>query len=1183
MRAIAALAILLALAVIGVRVAMLQVPERREELQAMVGRATGLDIRLQKLKARWSIGGPEIYATGVEVYVPNGGPRLARARAVSISTDLKRMLLRRELKSGRIRLIGPEVRVVRTATGLQLEGQSLLHRAPDKGPMNSDAIPNGSLQIEDGRLTVLDGVLPAGAAGAQPEVWLKLQGLRFSLQRDRDAVKFAGDLRLPQQLGGLLQFSGSASGRLDDPRHLQWQLTAAGHELQLDAWQQFLSGRWQGLHPRGRVQALNVAFASSGLQPPSFKVAAWFSAVGIDPVERVPGLRGLSGELHATEKSGQARLTAANFSLSMPYRFREPILADSAAATLDWSRDESGAWHLLTRGAQASSPYGSAVADLEVTLPADGSSRLIKLHGRFQNGEVKEAWRYLPVDRLSNPATLAWLDEAFRAGRVVSGEVSLEGPMRSFPFRNGEGEFRVTCTVEDATLRYGRGWPDLEHVDADLEFHNAGLTGTLLRGQLNGLQIAAGARADIPDLRLAELTVNGKVSGDLGAALAYLQSSPLGPGLGSAFQSLRGGGPMTAQLDLFFPVKQRDARKYTLVADFGGSRGADRLTLEGSAHELRALRGRLSVQDKQLTARGLKASYLGGPVSIDLRPEIDRRTRAVDNVAYVQGQTSAAALAQQFAVPEKVTLAGTVDWRATARVAAKTAENSPPVVTVQIDSSLEGTAVNLPAPLGKSALESRPLRLSLQWPQADVAQVRARYGSLLQAQMSFTKAPASAGSKTLTSNRTGDGQNWQFDRGVIRLGGGRVRAPSSPGMQIEGTADKVDLAGWLALRSGKPGNRPLSDYLRGMDLRIREVQLYGFRLPDVAARLTAQATAWSIEVAGPRSQGTVSVPFDLEGAQPLVIDMALLDLGDSQSSGDEHGGGAPDPRRWPAVRVSVRDFSAWNKHLGFTVADLTRAPDGLLLKAMSARGADFELTGSGGWKVTPAGQGCTLALKIESSDVQQTLLRLGYGGSLAGKHGQAQLDLHWPGPPDGQLVARLSGALHVEVDDGQLVSVQPGAGRVFGLMSVATLKRRLSLDFSDLTDKGLAFDAIRGDFTLRDGDAYTSNLLLRGPAAEIGIVGRTGLGARDYDQTAVVTGNLGQSLPVAGALAGGPAVGAALLVFSQIFKQPLKGIARGYYRITGPWEDPTVEKIEADELKKAQGSAREIVKGAGAS
>jgi uncharacterized protein YhdP len=140
---------------------------------------------------------------------------------------------------------------------------------------------------------------------------------------------------------------------------------------------------------------------------------------------------------------------------------------------------------------------------------------------------------------------------------------------------------------------------------------------------------------------------------------------------------------------------------------------------------------------------------------------------------------------------------------------------------------------------------------------------------------------------------------------------------------------------------------------------------------------------------------------------------------------------------------------------------------------------------------------------------------------------------------------------------------------MLGLMSVAALPRRLSLDFTDLTDKGLAYDSITGDFQFRNGNAHTSNLLLKSPAAEIGIVGRTGLAARDYDQTAVVTGHLGGPIAAAGAIAAGPAIGAALLLFSKLFKEPLSGIARGYYRITGTWDKPKVERVGAREADAA--------------
>jgi uncharacterized protein YhdP len=104
---------------------------------------------------------------------------------------------------------------------------------------------------------------------------------------------------------------------------------------------------------------------------------------------------------------------------------------------------------------------------------------------------------------------------------------------------------------------------------------------------------------------------------------------------------------------------------------------------------------------------------------------------------------------------------------------------------------------------------------------------------------------------------------------------------------------------------------------------------------------------------------------------------------------------------------------------------------------------------------------------------------------------------------------------------------------------------------------------VRGDFELKNGSAYTENLLLKGPALDIGVVGRTGLGTEDYDQTMVVSGNPSGPLAVAGALAAGPVVGAGVLVLSQLFKGQLQGLTRAYYHVSGPWSSPVVERISA--------------------
>ena len=94
--------------------------------------------------------------------------------------------------------------------------------------------------------------------------------------------------------------------------------------------------------------------------------------------------------------------------------------------------------------------------------------------------------------------------------------------------------------------------------------------------------------------------------------------------------------------------------------------------------------------------------------------------------------------------------------------------------------------------------------------------------------------------------------------------------------------------------------------------------------------------------------------------------------------------------------------------------------------------------------------------------------------------------------------------------------MDPGGGRFVGLLSIATLPRRLGLDFSDVTDKGLAFDTVKGEFRLDKGNAFTCNLGLAGPVTDIGILGRVSLRDRSYDQLAVVRPHVSDVLAVGG-------------------------------------------------------------------
>jgi uncharacterized protein YhdP len=211
-----------------------------------------------------------------------------------------------------------------------------------------------------------------------------------------------------------------------------------------------------------------------------------------------------------------------------------------------------------------------------------------------------------------------------------------------------------------------------------------------------------------------------------------------------------------------------------------------------------------------------------------------------------------------------------------------------------------------------------------------------------------------------------------------------------------------------------------------------------------------------------------------------------------------------------------------------------------------------------------SGEETQLDLVLESNDLSAALADLNMMRSIRARKGDVSLQVYWPGAPNDDFLSVISGNISMDFRNGELRDLEPGAGKLLGLLSITALPRRLALDFSDVFASGLSFDRLSGDYVLRDGDAFTNNLTLDGPTAKAVVVGRTGLGARDYDQTAVVTASIGNTLPVAGALAGGPAVGAAVWLLSKMFQKPLDDLSQGYYRITGSWDDPLIEPVKAE-------------------
>jgi uncharacterized protein YhdP len=606
---------------------------------------------------------------------------------------------------------------------------------------------------------------------------------------------------------------------------------------------------------------------------------------------------------------------------------------------------------------------------------------------------------------------------------------------------------------------------------------------------------------------------------------------------------LTGKGETAIDVNLHITPRDPPSRDYTV-----------RTRLEDASVALPMLRapaeqisGELVVGRHDLRSSDLRGTFLGGPFSVNVAAGGPSAGEPESVIVEGSGRAAGAQLPPFIGLPRGIEMSGSLEWTL-ALDAQRQQPGEPWPMQLEVSSDLRGLAIEAPPPFAKAAGDPRRTGLTLDYSPGRPTEVDVRTGSA-HARLAF---------------RERDGRT-EFDRGTLRFDDRALSLPASRGLQIDGDWPDFDLGRWLALGGAGPARRTLSDWLGPVNVRLARARVFGYELQEVEAVLAASDRNWQVDLSGPQVAGRVSVPFDFQSGAPVVLDLGRLHLVSQANATPASGPArATDPRRMPALTVTAGEFVWQGRRLGQLRAEVVRDPQGLRMQRFTADSPALNVTGTGRWFAEGDGSRSHIDLEATSSDLAAASVALGYRNAIEAQHTLITASLTWPGGPSADALGLMNGRVHVELQEGQLRNVEPGAtGRVLGLLSVVELPRRLALDFRDVTDEGLAFDSVRGDFEVRAGNAYTQNLLLTGTAVDIGVAGRTGLASQDYDQTVIVSGNPGGPLTVAGALAAGPVVGAGVLVLSQLFKGQLKGLTRAYYRVTGPWTAPVVERISS--------------------
>jgi uncharacterized protein YhdP len=451
---------------------------------------------------------------------------------------------------------------------------------------------------------------------------------------------------------------------------------------------------------------------------------------------------------------------------------------------------------------------------------------------------------------------------------------------------------------------------------------------------------------------------------------------------------------------------------------------------------------------------------------------------------------------------------------------------------------------DLPAPLAKGAGTALPLRLERQFVGDGRDRVSIALGNLGAAQLQRRK----------------QGAQYALERANIVLGASSAPAPDRAGVWVRGAIRDVDIDRWLLLMKASPGSAPDVD-VAGVDVKLDNLKLLGRRFSALAIAGNSQGGAWpSLQIAGPEVTGELS--WRPQGRGKITARLKSLSV--PPAAPTEANVARPEADKsveYPALDIVADRFQLRDKMLG--KLELSALPDGRdwKIERLRVSNPDATLTIDGVWQGWITQPRTAVNVDLQVNDIGKFLVRLGYPEGVHGGTAKLTGPLSWSGSPAELDYATLAGKIDLQANKGQFVKLDPGVGKLLGILSLQSLPRRLTLDFSDVFSKGMAFDEIAGSLSVGRGIATTQNFRIQGPAARVVMSGDVDLNAETQKLTVKVYPALSDSLSVAGALLGGPAVGLGAFLAQKVLQDPFDKMTAHEYSIAGTWADPQISKL----------------------
>lgn len=895
----------------------------------------------------------------------------------------------------------------------------------------------------------------------------------------------------------------------------------------------------------GSIQNTSATFTGAWNDLKHISLNANFNQIGFNALEQLPSIHHLTGLVKWNGTQGELDLNSENVLFQYDPVFVKPLVFDQITGSIIAKQTSQplSEWTLAISSLRASNEDLAANIKGNFVIPQN-SSPVADLSATFTMQNVNRISRYLPM-KVFDPQGADWLRNAFVKGELVSGDAKLQGKLIDFPFDHGGGVFVVNGNVKNVDLHYAPDWPDIIKAKGRVVFSGRKMDVAVSKAELQNMPIK-NIVGTIPYFgddapQILHVSSVDDIEADFSEAMAFVKNSPLNKTIGKMFDGVELHGPVRFKLGLVIPLHNPETAKVDGNIVFTNSK----MDLVPWKLQLDHLTGALHFTEDAADAKDVKGMLFDKPFLLNINT-----VQAAQKKSIIQAKLAANVamldLEHWLAVPISKVATGSANVTGQFNFA----NNEP--MQVHLESDLQGVAINLPDEFNKAAQDKRVLTTDIIAQEKSPLKMKFSYHDLLKGAVIL------------------DHKNNKFDliAADLRLGKGIPEWPKSPGLYLSGDFDKLDWDKIKTYTSQSSGDfSAMTIPLKEIDVRANIISLAGMNFNQAHIRITPSKNSWNVDINSNEAIGQVKVPVNFNAKNTLEAQFQRLNLhiGKEKST-------LPtiDVKSLPSISFQANNVSYNNMPLGQVMFRTTPDKDGLIIRSLKINTSRLDFQATGEWAQIDENYETHLQGKAISSNVSGFLNSLGLDvHNFESRKGVLTFNLTWNDAPYSPVLASMTGRASFDLGKGRILEVSQASGakmdigRMLSLFSLQSIPRRLSLDFSDVFQKGYSFDFIKGDFRFERGDAYTSNMRIDGPVARVDIYGRIGLARKDVDITMSVTPVAVAGLPVAAAIIGGATgpVGIAAVAVGGLLGTQISKASNYYYAVTGTWSNPTWTSI----------------------